>query len=408
MKSFTVSIPTKLFFGADKIEEFSAELSKIGTNVLIVTGGGSVKKFGFYDPVIKIFKQNGLNIFEFSGIEPNPVNSTIDLCAKEFSKSSIDMVLGFGGGSVMDASKAISALLFLYKTEGSNGEYPKEIWPYVLGNSMANKLPGALPLAMIPTTAATASEVTRSAVISNLVAPGKASLGYEFFKPTASWLNPEFTRFLNNTVTADGASDILSHVFENYLLGGDSSLFTDFYCEGIIKTVIQKLPQLLIDPTNLDLRSDLQWCACLALNGIHTAGRTPSIYALHGIEHSMSALRHGLAHGRGLATLYPAYFRWLWNKDRARNRLTRLAVEIFQVTNSSGMGGLYFIEHFEDWLRSNGLLQSASDLGFSQSDYDWIAIYTIKTYGGGNPLDVLGPMTKSDIVEILKLTEIQK
>jgi len=308
----------------------------------------------------------------------------------------------------MDAAKGISLLLYIHN-KSLDKSYPTNIWSYVLGEEYSGKQPGALPLVMIPTTAATASEVTPYAVISNEKVNGKSPIRSEEFKPKISWLNPEFTIRLSKTITADGGADILSHVFENYLLGGDDGLeITDQYCESIIRSVINTLPKIIDEPTNLNLRANLQWCSTLALNEMQCAGRKPSIFPLHAIEHSMSALKHDLAHGRGLATLFPAYFRWLWNNDRARNRLTRLAHEIFNFNKDADLSGLYFIEEFEKWLLSCDLLQSAEALGFAESDFEIIANYTIKTYGDSKNLDVLGPMTKDDIIEILKLTNTQK
>lgn len=407
MNSFSVYMPTRLLFGSDKLTDFVNLSAQLGKTFLFVTGGGSVKRNGYYDKVYQAFKEKGLELCEFSGIEANPLSSTIDKCVEEFKDRNITTVIGFGGGSVMDAAKAISCMLYIYNNSFTD-KFPLGIWNYVLGEPYANKLPGALPLVMIPTTAATASEVTPFSVISNKEKGGKAPIRFEEIKPKISWLNPEFTLLLSKTVTADGGSDILSHVFENYLIGGETGLeITDLYCEGIIRTVISTLPRLLDDPHNIELRANLQWTSTLALNEMQSAGRNPSIFPLHAIEHAMSAVKHDLAHGRGLATLFPAYFRWLWNKGRARNRLNRLAQEIFRFSDRNNSSGLYFIEEFENWLKSCGLLQSAKCLGFNEADYETIADYTIKTYGDSKDLNVLGPMGKLDIIEILNLTHLQ-
>ena len=400
MKDFTLTLPTKIFFGNSKHQDFITSLDEYAPNILLVTGGNSIKKHGFYDPVLTSLKKS-FEVFEFSGIEPNPLHSTINKCAKEFSEKNIGLVLGFGGGSVMDASKAIAALLYIYKNNLTK-DFPTDIWPFVLGGEFFNKLPGALPLAMIPTTAATASEVTPFAVISNSEINGKSTLNYEFFKSKISWINPTFTTRLPPTVTADGAADILSHVFENYLIGGDDAQFTDYYCEGIIKTVLENLPILLDDPFNLKARANLMWCSTMALNGLHNVGRNPSIFPLHAIEHSMSAVKHELAHGRGLATLFPSYFRYLWNRNRARDRFCKLNVSIFNSRPETS--GLSFILEFENWLKQNSLSQSIYDLGFNDQDIMKIADYTIKTYGKGQPLQALGEISHSDVVEILKMT----
>ncbi|HMO17559.1 MAG TPA: iron-containing alcohol dehydrogenase [Oligoflexia bacterium] len=409
MKDFYAHIPTKLYFGENKFDDFISALSNLGKNILIVTGGGSIKKLGFYDPLISKLQKLDLGIFEFQGIEANPLAQTIDKCAKDHKNSKIDIVLAFGGGSVMDAAKAISALLYLSKQHelGRNAELPIDIWSYVLGSPLVGKLPGALPICTIPTTAATASEVTPYSVISNDKVIGKSPLSYEFLKPALSFLNPVYTTCLPKHTTQDGAADILSHVFENYLLGGNGAIFTDRYCEAIIKTVIETLPQIIENPEDINLRGDLLWCSTLALNGFHSAGRNTSQFPLHAIEHAMSAFKHELAHGRGLATLFPAYFRYLWNKNLGRDRLNRLGEMIFDQFESNEMSGLYFIEKFENWLESCDLLQSAYSLGFNDNDFEVIASYAARIYGDGDSIDVLGKMTTLDIEELLKLTKSQ-
>jgi alcohol dehydrogenase YqhD (iron-dependent ADH family) len=409
MNDFFVHIPTKLYFGSSQKENFITEVRSLGKNVLMVTGGGSIKKHGFYDPMVSALRETGIELFEFSGIEPNPLSSTINKCAEMFFTKSIDSVIAFGGGSVMDAAKGIASLLYIKKMqdEGSFKELPLDIWHYVLGSDGVGSIPGSLPVIAIPTTAATASEVTPYAVISNIQTQGKAPIAYEFIKPKVSYFDPEYTTRLPEHTTQDGAADILSHVFENYLLGGSDAPLTDRYCESVILTVIETLPMVLEDPFNTKYRGTLLWASSLALNGFHIAGRESGPFILHAIEHSMSAVNHDLAHGRGLATLYPAYFRWLWNRGRAQDRLSRLGKNIFNLQDSSGLSGLHFIEQFEMWLSKCGLLQSAKDLGFTNEDYEKIADYTIRTYGDGNSIEVLGEMTHSDIVEILTMTESQ-
>ena len=405
MNDFSVYMPTKLFFGSNNRNAFFEFLKSNAKTVLLVTGGSSAKKYGYLDSVASSLKEVGIEFLEYTGIEPNPLSTTINKAGLEFKDKNIDAVLALGGGSVMDASKAIGALLHMYKDSKSS---KLDIWDYVLGSSQHSKISGSLPIYTIPTTAATASEVTPFAVISNLESKGKSPLAYEFFKPVSSLLLPEYTIMLNETVTRDGASDIMSHVLENYLLGGSDAKFTDRYCESILKTVTETLPLVVKDPLNLKLRGELMWCSTMALNGIHLAGRKAGPFVLHAIEHALSAVKHDLAHGRGLATLYPAYFRWLWNKGRARDKLSRLGVELFQLDGKDGLTGLNFIAKFEEWLKENSLLQSVASLGFSKADLEYVADYVVQTYGGGKPLDVLGECTRKDIIEILELTESQK
>jgi alcohol dehydrogenase YqhD (iron-dependent ADH family) len=265
-------------------------------------------------------------------------------------------------------------------------------------------LQGALPIAAVTTTAATASEVTPFAVISNRRAGGKSILIADFIKPQAAWLNPAFTTSLSRTTTQDGAADILSHVLENYLLGGNDSPLADRYSEGIFATVLETLPRLLKKPGDLNARGDLLWASTLALNDYQKAGRAQSHFVLHYIEHALSAYKAELAHGRGLATLYPAYFRWLLTEGRAVDRLALLGTRLFGVTGTEAQRAEGFISHFIQWLKENELLQSLEDLGFVQDDYAKVASYAVRTYGDGKQLEAGGPLAAEQIISILRDT----
>jgi alcohol dehydrogenase YqhD (iron-dependent ADH family) len=395
MHSFTLYNPTRLFFGSDHLVAFVKEAAQLGKHALIVTGGGSVARLGYLQEISDALTAAGVQLSYFSGIEPNPEAATINRAAAYLRAEKADFIIALGGGSVMDAAKAIAAIVHA-------GE--ADIWPFVLGEPRAFKLAGAIPLAAIPTTAATASEVTPFAVISNRVTGGKSIIVADFLKPAVAWLNPAYTIDLPATTTQDGAADILSHVFESYLLGGDDSPLADLYSEGVMATVLKSLPEVLANPKDEAARGCLLWASNLALNGYQRVGRHETQFVLHSMEHALSAKMPNLAHGRGLATLYPAYFRWLLAHDRAVDRLARLGTVLFGLSSDASHG---FVEKFEQWLAAHGLLQSLGDLGFTAADYPAIAEYTVKTYGDGKQLDALGPMTMDDIIEIFKATESQ-
>lgn len=399
MLGFTVYIPTRILFGPKQGQAFAKEVQKYGKKALVVTGGGSMQRLGYLDVVLGTLKEAGIDTEVFSGVEPNPLASTIDRAAREFRSKEIEVVIPLGGGSAMDASKAIAALLY-EKTEG--------IWEYVRGGNKHSNFKGALPIAAIPTTAATASEVTPYAVISNNAPKGKSVLAYEFMKPKVAWLNPAFTTKLSPVTTQDGAADILSHIFENYLLGGNDSPLADRHTQGVMRTVIETLPELLKNPEDLHLRGILLWASTLALGGLQDAGRASSEYVLHAIEHSMSAVNHSLAHGRGLATLFPAYFHWLWENNRARERFAKLGRAIFDLSGTDEFVGKGFITRFEEWLSANSLYQNASACGIGPAEYAQVADYAIATYSSDKKaLNALGPMTKQDIMNVLQATERQ-
>lgn len=396
MNSFEVHIPTHIFFGKEKKEAFFNEIKKRAGHLLIVTGGGSVKREGYLDEVLKQLSEREIDVTLFEGIEPNPVAQTIDRAAHLGREQGVDAVLAFGGGSVMDASKAIAGLIH---------DNEKEIWPFVLGEPRYKTMKGAIPVATIPTTAATASEVTPHAVISNPSVKGKSPVSYPFFKPFASWLNPVYHTSIPAETTRDGASDIFSHVIENYLLGGIDSPLADRYSEGVMETVLESLPVALRSPGDESCRGRLLWASTMALNTMQVAGRVPSVFILHNLEHALSGYKHELSHGRGLAILYPAYFKWLMERGRAVDRMALLGERLFGLDRSNeDETAAEFIAMFEQWLRENGLYHSLHDVDIPEEVFGEIAEYAIRVYGVGKPLNAAGEMTRDDIVEIFKMT----
>ena len=398
MNSFTIYTPTRIFFGADRAKSFAEATAQFGKHALVITGGGSVKRLGILDTVAAALTDAGLTLSFFSGIEPNPEAATINRAAAQLRTDKADFVVAVGGGSVIDAAKAVAALVHA-------GE--ADIWPFVVGEHRAGQLNGALPIVAVPTTAATASEVTPFSVISNRTVAGKSVLAAEFLKPRVAWLNPHHTVSLSVTTTQDGAADILSHVLESYLLGGNDSPLADRYSEGVIATVLETLPRLLRQPDDVVARGVLQWASTLALNDYQQAGRRDSQLVLHFMQHALSGQRPSLAHGRGLAALYPAYFRWLLKHNRAQERLAQLGARLFAIAGDQKTQAEEFVNRFEQWLSANGLLQSLYDLGFVDADFPAVADYAVKVYGGGKPLDALGELPVSEIVEIFKATASQ-
>jgi alcohol dehydrogenase YqhD (iron-dependent ADH family) len=401
MHSFTFHLSTEVHFGVDKGAAFAASAARLGKHAFVVTGSGSVVRLGYLAEVLRLLENAGVKITAFAGIEPNPEAETINRATAQLRAAACDFVVAVGGGSAMDAAKGIAALA---ATPGAT-----DVWPFTLGGAKAGQFATALPLACVATTAATASEVTPYSVISHRASHGKSVLGNDFLKPRVSWLNPRFTTAVPAVVTADGASDILSHVFENYLLGGDASPLADRHSEGVMLTVIETLPKQLGALADEKLRGDLLWASTLALSGLQGAGRSDSEFPMHSIEHAMSGVRPELAHGRGLATIYPAYFRWLLAHGRATARFARLGECLFGLaaTGTVAERAAAFIVAFERWLASVNLRQSAASLGFTAADFAAIADYTVKVYGDGHAVNALGPITRDEIVQILSDTARQ-
>jgi alcohol dehydrogenase YqhD (iron-dependent ADH family) len=400
MQSFTLWNPTAIFFGPEHGIAFAKQVAALGKKALLVIGGGSVKKLGYLDAITSALHTAGVATLLFEGIEPNPNAPTVNKAAEVGREFGAQVVVPVGGGSTMDAAKAIAGLIQTGETD---------IWPFVAGQPKAGQLSGSLPVAAVPTTAATASEVTPYAVISYYEKNEKSVLAHDFFKPKAAWLNPAFTVEVPLVTTADGGADILSHVLENYLLGGNTSYLADGYTEAVIRTVIHTLPEALKEPKNLKHRADLLWASTMALNGYQLAGRNPAEFVLHSMEHALSGAVPHLAHGRGLATLYPSYFRWLLDNNRAVDRLADLGRNVFQLSPGLPERELakQTIETFENWLKSVNLYQSLPSLGFDPQQYPAIADYCVKVYGTDGQLNALGDLPPKEIVRIFEGTHRQ-
>lgn len=394
---YLLYLPTRVFFGPSKKMAFFRWLKQQNRHWLIVTGGSSVNRNGTFAAVSDDCEQAGITWTHFAGIEPNPDISTVSKAIEAGRRQGCTGVIALGGGSVMDASKAISIGLALGETD---------LWPYVSGSRKLAEGSPAFPLACIPTTAGTAAEVTPYAVLSNRLQQEKNTWSHELLYPDAAWLNPVFTLSVPQSTTAENAADILSHVFENYILGGSYSPLADAHSEAIIKQVMVDLPVLWDNPGDLEARTSMMMCANWALNGFQDAGRKPAPYILHGIEHVMSAWKPDLAHGMGLSTLFPAYFHWLLQHHRAEARLSRLSAVIFGHQGGSYDGKQLVIE-LHQWLQKFGLGKSMADLGFTPDTYAPMAARVMSRFRHAEA-DVEGNFTAANIVEIFDLTRFQQ
>ncbi|MFY0518301.1 iron-containing alcohol dehydrogenase [Lysinibacillus sp. UGB7] len=294
MNSFTFYNPVRLHFGEDALERLAKELAQYGNKVLVVYGGGSIKKNGVYDAVIEKLQQADKTIFELSGVEPNPRVETarlgIDICKKE----GIDLVLAVGGGSVIDCSKLIVA----------GAKYDGDAWDIVKRKVIAQE---ALPLGTVLTLAATGSEMNSGSVITNAVTEEKLSWGSPAAFPRFSILNPAYTVSVPKNHTVYGIVDMMSHVFEQYFHNATNTPITDEMSEGVLRTVIATAPKLMKDLDNVALRETILLAGTVGLNGFLSMGSRGD-WASHDIEHAVSAI-YDIPHAGGLAILQPHWMR---------------------------------------------------------------------------------------------------
>lgn len=293
MNNFVYDIPTKVYFGENQLGNLGPELSKYGKKVLLTYGGGSIKKIGLYDKVVEEIKKAGLELFELSGIDPNPrvssVNAGADICKRE----GIDVLLAVGGGSVIDCTKYIGAAAY----------YDGDAWDILLKKTPVEQ---CLPIVTVLTLSATGSEMDSGGVISNPETNDKIGLLFPVMQPKVSFLDPTVTYSVNRYQTACGAADIMSHIIEVYFNMNQDLYMLDTVMEGLMKTVIKYTPVALAEPDNYEARANLMWASSWAINGFVNGGKRHA-WSCHPMEHELSAF-YDITHGLGLAILTP---RWM-------------------------------------------------------------------------------------------------
>ncbi|OEC02950.1 butanol dehydrogenase [Lysinibacillus sphaericus] len=314
MNSFTFYNPVKLHFGEDALEKLPKELAQFGQKVLVVYGGGSIKKNGVYNAVIEKLQEAGKTIFELSGVEPNPRVETARLGIEICKKEGIDLVLAVGGGSVIDCSKLIVA----------GAKYDGDAWDIVKRKFVVKD---ALPLGTVLTLAATGSEMNSGSVITNASTEEKFSWGSPAVFPKFSILNPAYTVTVPKNHTVYGIVDMMSHVFEQYFHNATNTPITDEMCEGVLRTVISTAPKLIEDLENVTLRETILLAGTIGLNGFLSIG-SQGDWASHNIEHAVSAI-YDIPHAGGLAILQPHWMRL--NVSVNPERFAGIATRVFGV-----------------------------------------------------------------------------
>jgi len=293
MNHFIYHNPVKVYFGKDQLCHLGEELSKYGKRVLLTYGGGSIKKIGLYDKVVNEIKKSGLELYELSGIQPNPRIDSVRKGAQICKDMKIDVLLAVGGGSVLDATK--------YMAAGACVDF--DPWDFF---SKCAPIEKALPVITIPTLAATGSEMNDGGVISNPETKEKIGRSSPRLFPKVSFLDPTNTFTVNSYHTACGSVDIMSHIIEVYFTPEPDLYMLDTVMEGLMRTVIKYAPIALKEPDNYEARANLMWTSSWAINGFIDGGKQHE-WSCHSMEHELSAI-YDITHGLGLAILTP---RWL-------------------------------------------------------------------------------------------------
>jgi alcohol dehydrogenase YqhD (iron-dependent ADH family) len=387
MQAFTYHNPTRLIFGQGQLATLADQIKPYGNRVLLVYGGGSIKRSGLYDQVLKQLATIDAKVTELSGIEPNPRLSTvqkgIDLCRE----NNIDFILAVGGGSVIDGTKAIAV----------GAVFDGNVWDVI--NKTA-KATGALPFGTVLTLAATGSEMNAGSVITNWETKEKIGWGaapYTF--PQFSILDPTYTFTVPKDQTIYGSVDIMSHVFEQYFNHATNVPLNDQFAEAILRTVIENAPKAVANPEDYEAREALLYCGTMALNGTLSMGAIGD-WGTHSIEHAVSAV-YDIPHGGGLAILFPNWMKY--NLHATAPKMKQMAIRVFGVEAGSksdeeiALEGIAKLRAFWD---SIGAPNRLADYGIGDEKLHEMA-------EKATPKGTTGafcPVNKQDVYEILKMS----
>lgn len=383
--NFSYCNPTKLYFGDDSLRFLSEELHKYGPNVVLIYGGGSIKKNGIYEEVTRILQESGKNVAEIAGVMPNPTLAKLYEGIEIARSHHADLLLAVGGGSVCDYAKAVSVSV-------NCEEDPWEKYYLRFEEPACETLPVGCVLTMV----GTGSEMNAGAVITNQET--KQKIGHVFaderIMPKFAILNPRYTLTLPHYQMVSGIYDIFNHICEQYFSGEDDNV-SDYISEGLMRAVLHASRIANRDPQDYEARSNLMWTATWALNTLVSRGKSTD-WMVHMIGQSVGAYTNA-THGMTLAAVSLPYYRHIL--PYGLQKFKRFAVNVWDV-DPSGKTDEQVAEEglnaMEAWMRELGLVMKISELGATEDMLEGIADGTIILSGGYKALD------HSEIAEILK------
>ncbi|MBQ8121233.1 MAG: iron-containing alcohol dehydrogenase [Ruminococcus sp.] len=382
--NFIYHNPTKLYFGKDAVNSLKDELKNYGDNVLLVYGGGSVKKNGIYDKITAIFKECGKNVAEVAGVMPNPTYEKLLEGVKIAKQHNTDFILAVGGGSVCDYSKAVS--VSVHCDEDPWDKY------FIRFEEPSCEI---VPVGCVLTMAGTGSEMNGGSVITNHEA--KLKIGHVFgddVMPKFSILDPVYTMTLPKYQMCAGIYDIMNHICEQYFSGEDDNT-SDYISEGLMRSLITSSRAAVKDPQDYVARSNIMWTATWALNTLVSRGKTTD-WMVHMLGQAVGAYTDA-THGMTLAAVSLPYYRYIM--PYGLKKFARFAVNVWGVSPDGktdeqlAQAGL---DAMESWMKEMGLVMKISELGATQDMIEGIADATIILDGGYKVLD------RGEIVDILK------
>lgn len=379
MNDFTYYNPTKIEFGKSKENEIGEYLEESGIKkVLLVYGGGSIKKNGLYNKIVDSLNNNNIEFTELSGIVSNPLLSRVNEGITLAKENNIEAILGVGGGSVADSAKAIAV----------GAKYDGDVWDFFIHKAQISE---ALPIFTVMTLSATASEMNGNSVIINDDTKQKYSIASVLINPKISIINPELMATVSKEYLAYSAVDVISHCIEVYFTATNHPRFNSRIVESIIKTVMETTEILLENPNDYDARAEFAWAAIQGLNGLTPVGTQGGSFPNHMIEHSLSAL-YNVAHGAGLSVVIPAWMKWY--KEQNIAQFKRFSKEIFN-SDDENIG----IEKLEAWFAKIGAPVTLKEVNIPRENIEDLAInsHELASVWGFGEL-----YSKETIIEILE------
>lgn len=368
--NFTYCNPTKLYFGKDALDGLNVELPKYGKNVLLIYGGGSIKKNGIYDRVVSVLKANGKEVFEDAGVMPNPTAEKLREGVARARAAKAEFILAVGGGSVCDYAKAVSVSVHC-------DDDPWEKYFDRFEDVSCEVVPVGCVLTMV----GTGSEMNGGSVITNT--EKKRKVGHVFGEsvfPKFSILNPEFTFTVPYYQMVSGIYDIMSHILEQYFSGNDDNT-SDYIAEGLLRSLIHAAEIAVVHPTDYEARSNIMWTATWALNTLIAKGKAAD-WMVHMLGQAVGAYTNA-THGMTLSAVSLPYYRYILPYGTAK--FARYAVNVWEV-DPNGKTEREVAEEglcrMEAWMRKLGLVMNLTDLGATPDQIDGIASASFVMDGG--------------------------
>ena len=383
--NFSYCNPTKLYFGEDSLKYLNTELSKYGKNVALIYGGGSIKKNGIYDEVLRILKDNGKDVAEIAGVMPNPTLPKLYEGIEIARKHQADLLLAVGGGSVCDYVKAVSVSV-------NCKEDPWEKYYLRFEEPDCETLPVGCVLTMV----GTGSEMNAGAVITN--PETKQKIGHVFadekIMPRFAVLNPKYTLTLPHYQMVAGIYDIFNHICEQYFSGEDDNT-SDYISEGLMRSLLHSSRIANRDPQNYEARSNIMWTATWALNTLVAKGKSTD-WMVHMLGQAVGAYTNA-THGMTLAAVSLPYYRYIL--PYGLQKFKRFALNVWDVDPAGKTDEQVAREGLaamEAWMRELGLTMNISELGASEDMLEGLADATLVMNGGYKVL------SRDEIIQILK------